>query len=155
MEREQLVNFIVESNKIEGIFDGPTYGQVEVAQDFLILDKITVNDLNKYVSVMQPNAELREHTGLNVYVGNHSPLPGGPVIRSVLEDILDDANNLQHPFWIHHRYESLHPYTDCNGRSGRMLWAWGMRQKGLSWGRIGFLHTWYYQSLEFTSRNPS
>lgn len=43
--------------------------------------------------------------------------------------------------------------TDGNGRSGRALWAWMMLCRGGSYGRakvieLGFLHTFYYQTLE-------
>lgn len=78
--------------------------------------------------------------------GNHVPPAGDITIRTRLEDILNDANaafdKQQAAYEIHQRYEHLHPFTDGNGRSGRMLWIWMMREAPL-----GFLHTWYYQSL--------
>lgn len=66
------------------------------------------------------------------------------------------------PYVVHHAYESLHAYTDGNGRSGRALWLWGMRRlyrgQTLKFDRvlrIGFLHCWYYQSLQFDRTRPS
>lgn len=38
--------------------------------------------------------------------------------------------------------------TSRNGRSGRALWAWQMLRQGRSFERIGFLRSFYYQTLE-------
>ena len=52
------------------------------------------------------------------------------------------------PFGIHLRYETLHPFMDGNGRSGRILWAWQMLHHDIAPGiRLGFLHAFYYQTL--------
>jgi hypothetical protein len=82
-----------------------------------------------------------------VRVGNHYPPKGGEFIVGHLEDILLVANNGHaSPYEVHCRYERLHPFTDGNGRSGRVLWAWQMqKQYGIC---KGFLHQFYYQALD-------
>ena len=37
---------------------------------------------------------------------------------------------------------------DGNGRSGRALWLWQMVNQHNYDMRLGFLHLWYYQSLQ-------
>lgn len=143
IERD-AIPFIRESNKIEGILRDPNVEEVSEFLRFMNLHDITLKDLKHFVAIYQSDAELRDRPGLNVFVGDYVPPPGDITIRTRLEDILADANGgCYGAFEIHKRYESLHPFTDGNGRSGRMLWKWMVRKSPL-----GFLHTWYYQSLE-------
>ncbi len=68
----------------------------------------------------------------------------------MLESVLVGAQILP-PYISHVAYENLHPFTDGNGRSGRALWLWQMmhgtmRQVNMA-RDLGFLHTFYYQTL--------
>ena len=62
-----------------------------------------------------------------------------------MQNILN-AMDTEGAWQTHNDYENLHPFTDGNGRSGRMLWAWQMRNDDDAMAR-GFLHTFYYQTL--------
>ena len=140
-----LYKFVKESNRIENILRAPTEAELEAASIFMKLGKIKVQDLNTFVSIYEPGASLRDKSGMNVKIGNYYPLAGGPYVEEKLRDTLWEANSGQcTAYFIHRKYENLHPYTDCNGRSGRMLWAWQMGEIP----PLGFLHTWYYQSLQ-------
>lgn len=135
--------FLKESNKIEGIIRALKDTEIAAFQEFTRLDRIEVDDVCKLVKAFQPNAQLRDKKGLDVIVGNHMPPPGGKNIRSELVGLLKLINDGKiDAYEAHIRYESLHPFTDGNGRSGRMIWWWMMGGSSL-----GFLHKWYYQSL--------
>ena len=133
--------FVSESNRIEGILREPAMLELAEFDRFMALDSVTVGELEKFVKVYQRNARLRDRPGLNVIVGNHRPPSGGPEIRERLENLLESLRS-KTPHANHVAYENLHPFTDGNGRSGRMLWAWQMRVFPL-----GFLHHFYYQTL--------
>lgn len=140
-----LKQFIAESNRIEGINRTVLPKEVEAAELFLSRSKITVGALEQYVSTIQPGAILRDKTGLNVRVGNHYPPKGGPEIRFSLELLLANATGVRDAFKTHLDYETLHPFTDGNGRSGRILWLW--MKGGIEKSPLGFLHHFYYDTL--------
>lgn len=109
------------------------------------LDRVSVQDLEQFVSVYEPTARLRREHGLNVQVGGYLPPPGGPAVEQSLFSLLLDIEAGLSPREAHVRYETLHPFSDGNGRSGRMLWAWQMGPFQL---KLGFLHMYYYQTLQ-------
>lgn len=147
MNEKELIKFLRESNSIEGIYTDISNHDLAEAQQFLELKKITIPDLERFVEHFQPGAKLRDKPGMDVRVGNHVPMPGGPLVTQRLEGLLI---GLPYPtaFSIHKEYEAIHPFVDCNGRSGRILWLWQMLNEGRKLAPMGFLQTWYYSSLE-------
>lgn len=147
IKNAEIRDFQRESNRIEGITRNPTPDEVQALTAFLQLEKITIGDLEEYVGVVQPQARLRAFPGLDVRVGNHIAPAGGPDIVVALQSLLREIDIGVQPFHVHQAYETLHPFTDGNGRSGRAIWAWQMmRLQGHL--RLGFLHQFYYQALE-------
>ena len=143
--KTDLHAFLVESNGIEGITEEPTSDQLKNAEAFIGLDEVIISHLEFLALVFQPDALLRVRKGMDVRVGDYHPPKGGLHVRETLVDILRYGMKFT-PRQIHQDYEKLHPFTDCNGRTGRLLWLWQM-EKFHGGAPLGFLHTYYYQTL--------
>ena len=150
-DRERLAAFVAESNRIEGIHRSPTDAEIEAHKTLIARKRVKIEHVTALVAVCQPNAVLRATTDVHgVRVGNHVAPPSGPRIVQDFEALLAGiASGELTPWEAHVQYETLHPYTDGNGRSGRAVWLWHMTLKGEQSRAlaIGFLHTFYYQTL--------
>lgn len=141
----ELYDFVVESNRIEGITRMPLTYELHAHEQFLEAPKLTIVGLKNFVTTIQANARLRDRVGLDVRVGSHVPPSGGSQVRLRLQDLLDEINAGDHSAYSAHlAYETLHPFTDGNGRSGRVIWLWQMKGRA----PLGFLHQFYYQTLQ-------
>ena len=156
---QNLLDFIKESNKIEGITEYSQDQQYQAYWDFLELRSITKADILNLASILHTTSidshrskpKLRSKPGMDVRVGSHSPMPGGIEVEMELDILLHLINTTTFDqsdvHWSHQLYEFLHPLTDGNGRTGRAIWAWMMIRCGRQ-VPSSFLHQWYYQSLD-------
>jgi len=142
MSYNSVFQFLLESNKIERI-NKVSEQEITAALHFLNLEELSIEDVEKFVSITAPTAVLRDKLGSDVMVGDYLPPRGNPRIRLLLSTLLEQINTGElDAFHAHIHYEYLHPFTDGNGRSGRLIWLWQMKDAPL-----GFLHTFYYQTL--------
>jgi hypothetical protein len=146
------LDFIRESNRIEGILHEPTSDEIAAYVHLQTCDKLRVADIEKFVDLTTRGggygAILRRKPGMDVTIGGYSPPPGGPRIEMQLGMLLGDMNmhhfcHMSLLYEDHIRYEQLHPFSDGNGRSGRAIWWW---MNGCD-APIGFLHQFYYSTL--------
>lgn len=136
---------------IEGIYRNPTDSELTEHNRFIGIERLSITEIQNFLSVYQPDARLRDKPGMNVAVGKHVPPKGGPEVVHELQKLIDKINSGDiDTYAAHCKYETLHPFTDGNGRSGRAIWYWMMRSHTFS--TLGFLHAWYYQSLQRVSR---
>jgi len=145
--------FIRESLAIEGVefLTLPSDRQLTITrahERFLYDDPITLSALVDFVRVVEPEARLRTIPGMNVSVAGHNAMPGGEQVKRALLTLIDAANGDKRPkrvmsFDYYWRYLHLHPFSDCNGRSARVLWA---RLLG-GIPECGFLDEFHYQAL--------
>lgn len=150
----ELVEFQAESNLIERM---PVVRQEEVVALRTLLDasQLTVGELVAYVSVIQPNAILRDNASVgNAWVSDYEAPPSGRAAMQLLDTLLYRINSTGAlkditPHEAYCRYECIHPFTDGNGRSGRALWLWMHKGKAPQ----GFLNEFHYETLEMFGKD--
>lgn len=145
---DRLVAFVRESNLIEGIERHPSDDEIVAHERLLSLFQVHPTTLGDFQAVIAPGKPLREQPDMNVRVGNYIAPEGGPGILRRLTAICAAANRGNNPWRTHCAFETLHPYMDGNGRTGRALWAWQMKGLGYYPFALPFLHRFYYQTLE-------
>lgn len=142
-----IVAFVRESNLIEGI-DRVTEFEVDAHVRLFQAARIDVHTLCGFQAIIAPNKPLRSEPGMDVQIGSYVPPGGGPFVPKRLNYILLFAFKGRDPWKIHVAFESLHPFMDGNGRTGRALWAWQMLVRGGEPFRLPFLQRFYYQTLQ-------
>ena len=143
-----LHNFVRESNRIEGIMRAPQDHEINAVHEFTGVRLLTIQSFEELVTAIQPGAKLRFKEGMDVRVGNWVPPSGGSEVVTALSRLISDLPELT-PHEAHCRYLTLHPFMDGNGRSARALWL-RMVMATCEYdtlSRVGFLHTFYYQTL--------
>lgn len=143
-----LEAFVIESNRIERIRRKPTEGEMNAHRTLLAEPEMSVAILERFVDAVA-GKPLRDKVGMDVRVGQHIAPRGGPEIRLALGGLVATINARSiNAYDAHLAYETLHPFLDGNGRSGRALWAWQMKRERQDPFDLGFLHTFYYQTLD-------
>lgn len=125
--------FLKESNAIEGVYDDKSLEDAITAWEFLIRHSVmTLKNIKRTHEILMRRQPLRpseigQFRRINVYVNDHKMLPPQLVeSMTLMEFCLPTMRVSPKPDWkaLHVKYESIHPFVDGNGRTGRMFMNW-------------------------------
>ena len=124
-----MTQHIRESNLIEGIDDEEADQDSMMAWQRLVKEREITHgvlmQLHSEITLHQQDLYQNErgnYRRIQVYVGAHTP-PAAHMIPSLMMDYLQTFKSMD-PINAHIRFETIHPFVDGNGRTGRMLLWW-------------------------------
>ena len=131
---QQLEEFIKESNAIEGEYDKQSYLDSIKAWNYLMKQNVLTIDviLKTHQLLMKsrktiPNNQKGVFRTCPVYIGGREALEYKLVPSCILMQFCFETMRANpKPDWkkLHILYEKIHPFTDGNGRTGRMFMNW-------------------------------
>lgn len=136
--RNDIVDFLVESNEIEDVCDGESLGKAVKAWEYMETQKeiTTENVIEAHKILMQghlPDDVLGRFRDVDVRIGSRMGLPKA-IVASKMREWVKLANKCDNEAKIqqnHVYFEKIHPFLDGNGRVGRILMNWTRIKAGL------------------------
>lgn len=127
---DDTVEFLQESNAIEGVYDPRSLDDAVAAWVYLIAQRrIGVRVIrNTHKILMRRQRILDQYRGefrdVPVYINQKQALPY-TIIRPLIEVWVREMNRGRRDWKeLHVEYEKIHPFIDGNGRTGRMFMNW-------------------------------
>ncbi len=151
----EVIDFLLESNAIEGVYDDDSLQQAIYAWDYLVQQKeLTPGVICKTHKILMLHQRLLPNEkgyfrDVDVYIGGRMGLAPASIRYAIDElcKVIKDQVQTSKVVPIntpgqkearelvcqaHHvRYEQIHPFVDGNGRTGRMFMNWQRLQMGL------------------------
>lgn len=157
---DKLEVFLIESNSIDDILLEITSEDLDVAQAFIRQKHLMSDNIQAIVEHFQPGAVLRNKVGIDACEGNFIPQKGGLPLETAYFKLINtfnsvDLSDTKKVFDLYCEYQILSPFTDCNGRSGRLIWLWCFYWNLGFLPNLSFLHLFYYYGLKIRRLNDT
>lgn len=140
-----IIEFLKESNGIEGVYDARSLMQAIYAWEYLISqDKLTPGVILKTHKILMLHQPLQpDEKGyfrtIPIYIGGKMGIDANE-IKHDIDHWISDMNGMvkyelserrKQSIKLHVYYEKIHPFVDGNGRTGRMFMNWFRVKNGL------------------------
>lgn len=143
-KKKDVMEFLRESNAIEGVYGERALEDAKEAWDFLVgQEQLTVSVILETHKILMKNKDLLENEigffrRVPVWIGGHQGLNFLKIPEAIDSWLLDVETTLNIPGDLgnnikldHISYEGIHPFVDGNGRTGRMFLNWERVKVGL------------------------
>ena len=125
---EFLDKFLEESNAIEGVHARSAKDDAHKAWTYLAtIEVLTETDIKEAHNILLQNRQPQiagEYRTQQVYIGNEKP-PDPTAVPDLMAELLKiTPTSAEEALEWHILFEQIHPFTDGNGRIGRMLYLY-------------------------------
>lgn len=136
MVSQNEIEFLRQSNAIEGVYSDAALERAIKAWEWLILRDNMSGQVVRYVhKLLAPDGlterEVGKYRNVPVYIGGHEAIHCSEIPMRIRSWSLDmnktDGFMIKKESWakrLHVEYEKIHPFIDGNGRTGRMFMNW-------------------------------
>ncbi len=154
---QDIIEFLQESNFIEGVVDSQSLDDAVLAWEFCIAQpKLTEAVIRETHKILMKNQKIWEedkgrYRSIMVYIGGKAAL-NAVHISGEIQKWCRKMKRLPADWkGMHVAYEKIHPFIDGNGRTGRIFMNWHRARLGLSTLIIKELEKYqYYQWFDTT-----
>ncbi len=154
---QDIIEFLQESNFIEGVVDSQSLDDAVLAWEFCIAQpKLTEVVIRETHKILMKNQKIWEedkgrYRSIMVYIGGKAAL-NAVHISGEIQKWCRKMKRLPADWkGMHVAYEKIHPFIDGNGRTGRIFMNWHRARLGLSTLIIKELEKYqYYQWFDTT-----
>lgn len=148
---DELTEFTIRSNHIEWEYmrdASDTIRYTKALQDFLSKPLTEESVLSYHKAIAWDVERAGKYRTIQVYVWEHIP-PAPEVVPIHMWQFFEFIGNRTSRN-AHNEFESIHPFNDFNGRTGRAIRLHKALQEWYKF-EISFLHKYYYQTLDAMS----
>ncbi|MFH2105564.1 MAG: Fic family protein [Parcubacteria group bacterium] len=157
MDKFFLESFMRESNRIEGELDEENGGKlwpgdVEAVEAFLEHPFSLKSLLMLHKALCKGRPYMKSDKKLwgkwrdcEVWVGGHKG--ADPIFIPHKMEELEETYSVINAWELHNEFETIHPFVDLNGRTGRLLYLKKALEENAYHPHLSFLHNYYYATL--------